>query len=107
MKLTFLCIDSKEEHEQGSAYTWTNTINLKYRPYQAGSDWMMEFTAIPDGEIRYTTDGSDPKAHGATYVGAFLVPSSCRYLMAYGEKRVYSRRLRNQYGTVPSKEGGH
>ncbi|UYM15195.1 DUF499 domain-containing protein [Endozoicomonas euniceicola] len=86
MKLSFLCIDSKNEHEQGEAYTWTNTIDLKYRPYQVGSDWMMEFDAIPDGEIRYTTDGSDPKVHGAAYAGAFPVPASCRYLMAFGEK---------------------
>ena len=86
MKLTFLCIDPTGEHEQGEAVTWTNTINLKYRPYQSGDDWMMEFEAIPDGDIRYTTDGSDPKVHGASYEGPFLIPASCRYLMAYGEK---------------------
>ena len=86
MKLTFLCIDSTNEHEQGEAVTWTNTINLKYQPYQSGDDWMMKFEAIPDGDIRYTTDGSDPKVHGASYEGPFLIPASCRYLMAYGEK---------------------
>ena len=86
IKITFLATDSSGIHEQGEPAVWNNSLDLKYRPYSAGDDWMVELRSVPRGDIRYTTDGSDPKTHGATYTDAFVVPTDCRFVLAYSEK---------------------
>jgi hypothetical protein len=61
MCVTFACIDSRGEHDQGSVYVWENTLQLKHEVIQQGDKWRVELKAVPGGaEIRYTTDGSDP-----------------------------------------------
>lgn len=82
LQLTFLCIDSTGEHSTGAADKWRNSINLKHRVYQQGTDWMVELEAYPRGAIRYTTDGSDPKGFGAAYDGPFPVTEECPFVLA-------------------------
>jgi len=86
LKLKFICVDSKGKHEQGKAETWQNTINLKYGVYQQGDDWMVELKNYPRGDIRYTTNGSDPKSLGATYDAPFPVPKDCRLVLAVADR---------------------
>jgi len=86
LKLKFICVDSKGKHEQGKAETWQNTINLKYGVYQQGDDWMVELKNYPRGDIRYTTNGSDPKSLGATYDAPFPVPKDCQLVLAVADR---------------------
>ncbi|MCX2728279.1 chitobiase/beta-hexosaminidase C-terminal domain-containing protein [Thermomicrobium sp. 4228-Ro] len=61
---------------------WTNDLEVKYRFYQQGEQRMCELRAIPEGEIRYTLDGSSPERSGIRYEGPFPVPSKTRTILA-------------------------
>lgn len=94
MRVTFLCIDSRGEHNQGKVYSWENTLQLKHEVIQRGDKWQVELKAIPGGaEIRYTTDGSDPGSLGAYYDSAFEVPPSSRFVQAIATKEGIKSRL--------------
>ncbi|WP_431064813.1 DUF499 domain-containing protein [Methylotuvimicrobium sp.] len=94
MRVSFLCIDSRSEHDLGSVYVWENTLQLKHEVIQQGDDWLVELEAVPCGaEIRYTTDGSDPGTIGALYEGEFEVATSCRYVQAIASKDGIRSRL--------------
>lgn len=84
--VSFLCLDSRGEHETGAARTWRNRITLKYRVFQNGDDKMVELKAVPAVPIRYTTDGSNPKLAGGTYDGPFAVPRGAPCVLAIAEK---------------------
>jgi len=86
LQLTFLCVDSTGEHSTGSFEAWKNSINLKYRVFQQGDDWMVELKAYPRGDIRYTTDGSDPKGFGAAYDGPFQITEECPFVLAIAQQ---------------------
>jgi hypothetical protein len=86
LKLKYMCADSTGKHQQGVAESWQNTINLKYRVYQQGDGWMVELKAVPKGDIRYTTNGSDPKTMGVPYDGPFPVPKGCPFILAIARK---------------------
>ena len=86
LQLSFLCVDSTGKHNTGPFLTWNNSINLKYRVYQQGNDWMVELKAYPTGNIRYTTDGSDPKGFGATYDAPFTIRKDCPFVLAIAQQ---------------------
>jgi len=86
LKCKFICIDSTGKHERGSSGMWVNTITLKHRVFQQGDDWMVEFKASPNADIKYTTNGSDPKALGAVYNAPFPVPESSPFVLAIAER---------------------
>jgi hypothetical protein len=94
MRVTFLCLDSRGEHEQGTVYTWENTLQLKHEVVQQGDHWQVELKAVPAGaEMRYTTDGSDPNSLGARYESIFSVPASSRFVQAIASKDGIQSRL--------------
>jgi hypothetical protein len=66
---------------------WANTISIKHRFYQEGSKRKCELQAIPDGKIRYTTDGSSAETHGTPYEKPFDVPKDCQVIVAVAEER--------------------
>ena len=87
MRISFVCIDSRDEHEQGEVTVWENTLQLKHEVIQQGEQWLVEFKAVPNpAEIRYTTDGSDPNSLGALYDSPFLVSKDCRFVQAIAIK---------------------
>jgi hypothetical protein len=57
LKLSFLCVDSKGEHETGEPVEWKNKITIKYRVYDKGDNKMVELISAPHVPIKYTTDG--------------------------------------------------
>ncbi len=95
MIVYFLCIDSKGQHDTGKLYKWINKLNLRYHTYDAGDEKKMKLEASAnDAKILYTTDGSEPKDHGAVYAGDFMIPKDTRFVLAIAEKKgVYSERL--------------
>lgn len=67
-KLWFLVKDPDGAHEQGDAVAWTNTITLTHQPQFIPGKRIVTLTAVPRGEIRWNTDGTNPK-EGAVYDG--------------------------------------
>lgn len=95
MEVWFLCEDSKGEYATGKPVKWTNRLNLRYQSYDAGDEKKMKLEASsPGAEVRYTTDGSDPKENGAVYAGDFIIPRDSRFVLAIAHKKeVWSDRL--------------
>ena len=94
MVLYFQCEDSQGEHKTGEPVKWTNTLWIGYHVYDAGEKKNMELQASNQAEIYYTTDGSDPKEHGARYDGEFVIPDQTSYVVAIAEKKgIYSEKL--------------
>lgn len=86
LRVSFLCVDSTGVHQTGEPVNWINIITLKYREYNKGNQKVMELRAVPPAEIRYTTDGSDPKTNGARYEGEFVIPSNASIVLAIAER---------------------
>ena len=86
MRVSFLAVDSKREHETGDPVEWQNRITLKSREYTDGNERMVEIRSAPDAPIRYTTDGSDPGVNGGVYEGPFAVPDGARIVLAVTQK---------------------
>jgi hypothetical protein len=85
LTVSFLCVDSKSEHDTGEPVTWQNRIVIQSRTYQSGNDRMVELRATPDAPIRYSTDGSNPTLSGAVYEGPFVLPKSAYVVLAGAE----------------------
>jgi hypothetical protein len=85
LKLSFLCVDSKGEHATGNAVSWTNSIFIKHRFYQEGAKRKCELKALPDGKIRFTTDGSGAETSGVPYDKPFEIPADCRVILVIAE----------------------
>lgn len=85
LSITFVCEDSGGAHKRGKVETWKNTITLKHRVYQQDDDWMVELQAVPHANIRYTSDGSDPKTKGVSYEGPFVSPKDSPFILAIAE----------------------
>ena len=81
----FKCFDTQGKNNQGASILWNNKIVLKHRVFQDSDEWKVEFKAIPKGEIRYTTDGSDPKSYGGIYDSPFTVLESTRFVLAIAQ----------------------
>jgi len=86
LRYKFICVDSTSKHEKGSAEEWVNTITLRHRVFQQGNDWMVELKASPNADIKYTTDGSDPKTMGAVYNSPFKAPESSPFVLAIAQR---------------------
>ena len=86
LRASFLAVDSTGEHENGDPVEWTGRITLKSREYLDGDRRMFELRAAPAAEIRYTTDGADPKVSGGIYHGPFDVPTGTRIVLAIAEQ---------------------
>jgi len=84
--VTFKCFDTHNKYVQGASVSWQNRITLKHRLFQNSEVWYAEFQAIPEGTIRYTTDGSDPKSYGGLYDSPVAIPETSRFVLAYAEK---------------------
>lgn len=87
LNVSFLCVDTKGEHKTGDPLTWQNSITLKHRVYQNGTDKMIEIQTAPLVPTRYTTDGSDPKVAGGLYDGPFVVIPGTVCVLAVGQCR--------------------
>lgn len=94
LKLYFLCVDSKGEHETGDPVEWKNEITLKYNLYDKGDNKVIELISAPPATIKYTTDGSNPKEYGGIYEGEVIVPRNCTFVQAIAEAQgIYSKVL--------------
>jgi len=83
LRIHFLCVDSAGKHDTGKCAVWTNTVGVKYKFYDKDGQKYCQLLADNDKvEIRYTTDGSNPKADGAKYIEEFTINEDSRILQA-------------------------
>ncbi len=57
----------------------------------------MRLQSHPDFEIRYTTDGSNPKESGGRYTGEFILPADCKFVLT----AVYNKGQLVEEKTIP------
>jgi hypothetical protein len=87
LKVSFLCVDSSDEHETGDPVEWTNEVTIQHRVYSAGDGTKkVELKAVPEVPIRYTTDGSNPRVAGGQYDGPIELSEGTQVVQAIAEK---------------------
>lgn len=82
-ELWFLCVDSSKDdpHPTGLAKHFLCSVPLKYDQRVGSQGNVMRLQSHPDFEIRYTTDGSNPKESGGRYTGEFVLPQDCKFVL--------------------------
>lgn len=83
LALSFLCVDTSGKHATGGLTYWKNDVRLQYKPFDKDGKQFIELKASsPKVQIKYTTDGSNPKSSGGTYDDAFMIPPGTKYVQA-------------------------
>lgn len=80
--LWFLCVDSTKDnpHPTGLAKEVMCSVPLRYEQRRSPNGNVLELKTHKDFEIRYTTDGSNPKESGGIYTGEIVLPSGCKFV---------------------------
>jgi len=80
--LYFLCVDTSNDdpHPTGEAVHFLCKVPLRHEQRTATQGNVMQLATHPDFEIRYTTDGSNPKESGGKYTGEFVLPAGCKFV---------------------------
>jgi len=80
----FVCYDTSggnNPHPTGGVKKWTGEVPLKREQRQnADGKNVLQLQTHPQYEIRYTTDGSNPKESGGAYSGDIVLPADCRFV---------------------------
>lgn len=78
--IRFICIDPSDERKTGDIIEFAGKVPIKYGQRSTANGEVMELVTNPKYEIRYTTDGSEPKVNGGIYNGEFVLPQSSKYV---------------------------
>lgn len=78
--LKFICIDPTGERKNGAFAEFYGEVPTKHKMRATANGNFMALQSHPKYEIRYTTDGSEPKENGGVYNGEFLVGDDCKYV---------------------------
>lgn len=85
-ELFFVAIDENpktdELHPTGEGLRFLCKVPLKHRQRTTPSGETLELKSHPTFEIRYTTDGSNPKEDGGVYTGEIVLPKDCTLVLA-------------------------
>ncbi|MBQ6473948.1 MAG: DUF499 domain-containing protein [Victivallales bacterium] len=78
--LYFLCVDESADnpHPTGKALHYHCVVKLKVEQRATTRGQVVQLQTHPDFEVRYTTDGSNPKESGGLYNGEISIPNGCR-----------------------------
>ncbi len=108
LEVRFLCVDPTGKHETGDINIWRNIPKIKYDLISKGNKKQLELFALPKSsilEIKYTTDGSNPKEHGAVYVEPVLLPENCDTVCAIAESKKYNLTSEKLEIKIPKNSG--
>ena len=80
--LYFLAVDQSKDdpHPTGDALHFLCKVPLRHEQRGSSQGNVMELKSHPGFEIRYTTDGSNPKESGGKYNGEFVIPDGCKFI---------------------------
>lgn len=95
-KVRFVCIDPDKERETGEIVEMVGEAPLKYDQRMTPNGIVFELKSNSNYEIRYTTDGSEPKENGGLYNGEFPVSDSAKYVRAvalYDEQIIAEKQI--------------
>jgi hypothetical protein len=72
LKVALLVIDPSGQHETGDPFVWANSLKLRTELVETGGKRQVKLFVSPRADIRYTTDGSNPRS-GTVYEGPFEI----------------------------------
>ena len=78
--LRFVCIDPTGERKTGSVVEFLGKAPLKHGQRTTPNGRVMELATNSKYEVRYTTDGSEPKENGGIYTGEIVLPKDCKFV---------------------------
>lgn len=80
--LWFLCVDKTKDdpHPTGEAVHFMCKVPLKHEQRGSAQGNVMQLQTHDKFEVRYTTDGSNPKESGGVYKGEFVIPDGCKFV---------------------------
>ncbi|MGI6782971.1 MAG: DUF499 domain-containing protein [Aminivibrio sp.] len=79
-QINFICIDPTGERKTGEPFRFIGAVPVKYGQRSTPNGEVMTLSTNPKFEIKYTTDGSEPKENGGIYNGEFVLPTDARYV---------------------------
>ena len=86
LRLYFLAIDPDKVVEPSPVEEWKGKIEIVAQPAKTqGERRFVELKALPCGNLKYTTDGSNPTIHGRTVEGPIEIDKKGTTLLAYAE----------------------
>lgn len=92
--LKFVCIDPTGERKRGQVCDFVCEAPIKYGERITPNGHILELKSNDHYEIRYTTDGSEPRENGGLYTGEILLPKDCRFVRTvalYEDKIIASK----------------
>lgn len=84
LRVSFLVCDPSGLYETGNPVTWTNTLVLRNHLIEQDGRRSVELLVSPQGSIRYTSDGSEPR-DGILYEGAIAIGDGDVLIRAFAE----------------------
>ncbi|HZK23248.1 MAG TPA: chitobiase/beta-hexosaminidase C-terminal domain-containing protein, partial [Atopostipes sp.] len=78
--MRFVCIDPEGERKTGDVFEFIGKVPVKHEQRTTVNGEVMELATNPTFEIRYTTDGSEPKENGGIYNEEFVLPQDCKFV---------------------------
>lgn len=78
--INFICVDTTKEHPTGKFKEFMCSVPLKYEQRASVNGNILQLQTHKNFEIRYTTDGSNPKENGGIYMGEILLPKTCKFV---------------------------
>ena len=69
LRVNFLVVDPSNQYETGEVVTWSNKLVLRNFLHDPNGTRAVELLVAPQGNIRYTLDGSEPRGHSVRETG--------------------------------------
>lgn len=80
--LYFLAIDSDSQHDTGEAQRWVADLKIRHQVKALADKRLVELRCVPDAEMTFTLDGSNPK-DGQAYEAPFEIGGEAVRLLVY------------------------
>jgi Protein of unknown function (DUF499)/Chitobiase/beta-hexosaminidase C-terminal domain len=84
LRVAFLVCDPSGLYEKGTPVIWTNTLSLRNHLTERDGQRFVELLVSPQGSIRYTLDGSEPR-EGTPYTDAISIDDGDVLIRAFAE----------------------
>ena len=80
--LYFLAVNGDGQHETGESHRWVAELKIRHQVKPAADKRLLELRCVPDAEMTYTLDGSNPK-DGTRYEAPFEIGGESTRLLVY------------------------
>lgn len=101
--IRFACIDPSGDRKTGDIVEFTGSVPVKYGQRTTPNGDVMTLVTNPKYEIKYTTDGSEPKENGGIYNDEFVLPQDSKFVRV---AVYYKDRLLEEKSIYVTKGGG-